>query len=166
MTVSEFASLRESRTCEDCGCLGVTTELNPNNNGLLVRCPDCGSNRPWGSVLYLKQNTQRRTRPPLPKGETLDSIWAKYGDRCVMCSAPTSFLKHVGIGRQVHHVVPFASEGHRGPLIPICVHCHELANARQRVYWFMQRAVLSERDDERSEDAWKEHPRALLTPKV
>ena len=63
-------------------------------------------------------------RSPLPHGETLNSIWAKFGDRCVLCSAPKSFLVAVGIGRQVHHVVPYAEEGHRGPLVPICSHCH------------------------------------------
>jgi hypothetical protein len=47
-------------------------------------------------------------RPLLFEGETLDSIWAKYGDRCVMCSAPKAFLIALGIGRQVHHFAPYA----------------------------------------------------------
>ena len=147
MTISEFASMRESRACEVCGHVGVITELNPNNNGLLVRCPDCRSNRPWGSLLYLRQNaTKRAVRPPLPDGQTLDSIWEKFGDRCVFCSAPKPFLQKIGIGRQVHHVAPFAEEGHRGPIVPICTHCHEVANARQRIYWFLQRVVLKPLD--------------------
>jgi 5-methylcytosine-specific restriction endonuclease McrA len=143
MTLPEFASIRETRACDHCGKFGVITERNPNNNGLLVRCPQCGSKRPWGSLLYLKQrSTKRAARPPLPDGETLDSIWEKFGNRCVLCSAPKLFLQQVGIGRTVHHVVPFAENGHRGPLIPICSHCHEIANARQRVYWFLRRVVL------------------------
>lgn len=93
MTLSEFADQRTTRACDACGFIGVETELNPNNNGLLVYCPHCGSKRPWGSLLYLKQNERKRpSRPPLPDGETLDSIWAKYGDRCVICSAPKAVL--------------------------------------------------------------------------
>jgi hypothetical protein len=143
MTASEFAVHRENRPCGSCGVVGVVTQLNPNNNGLLVLCPNCGSKRPWGSLLFLKQNAGKRLpRAPLPDGQTLDSVWEQYGDRCVFCSAPKSFLLGVGIGRHVHHVAPFAEEGHRGPVVPICAHCHEVANARQRIYWFLQRVVL------------------------
>ena len=89
MTESEFVKLRPHRPCGQCGRTGVRTQLNPNNNGLLVHCPYCGSKRPWGSLLYLKQREGKRApRPPLPHGETLNSIWAKFGDRCVLCSAP------------------------------------------------------------------------------
>jgi len=119
------------------------TELNPNNNGLLVYCPHCQSKRPWGTLLYLKQNERKRSkRPPLPEGATLDSIWEKYDNRCVMCGAPKSALAQLGIGRQVHHVIPYAAEGHKGPLVPICTHCHPLVTERQRVYWFFQRVVM------------------------
>lgn len=142
MTVSEFAAQRARRPCGVCGAGAIATELNPNNNGLLVICEQCGSKRPWGSLLYLKQNeAKRKRRPPLPNGETIESIWARYGDRCVLCSAPKSFLIRVGIGRQVHHVLPFAEAEHRGPLIPICSHCHALATERQRLYWFFRRVV-------------------------
>ena len=141
MTVLEFAHESAILPCKSCGRVGVVSELNPNNNGLLVRCPYCGSNRPWGSLLYLKQTEVRRSRPPLPNGETLDSIWAKFGDRCVMCSAPKAFLIRIGVGRQVHHVAPYAEEEHRGPMVPICSQCHTVANERQRMYWFVQRLV-------------------------
>ena len=95
-------------------------------------------------MLYLKQNERRRpARPPLPEGATLDSIWEKYGNRCVMCSAPKSALASLGIGRQVHHVAPYATEGHKGPLVPICTHCHPVVTERQRVYWFYQRVVMN-----------------------
>jgi DNA-directed RNA polymerase subunit RPC12/RpoP len=151
MTVFEFNSEAAQRPCCDCGAVGMTTELNPNNNGLLVRCPYCGSKRPWGSLLYLKQNERKRpARPPLPDGETLDSIWQKFGDRCVVCGAPKVALAVLGIGRQVHHVAPYAQEGHRGPLVPICTHCHALATQRQRIFWFYHRVVL------RSDDASRE----------
>jgi hypothetical protein len=147
MTLNEFDVQRVARPCRLCGVVGVATQHNPNNNGLLVYCPHCDSKRPWGALLYLKQNAGRRpARPPLPNGETLDSIWEKFGNRCLFCSAPKSFLQKIGIGRQVHHVVPFAEEGHRGPKIPICSHCHELANARQRIYWFLARVVFKSAD--------------------
>src|SRR5687768_13832885 len=139
MTPTEFEGIRQSRPCRQCGQCATVTELNPINNGLLVRCGRCGSNRPWGLILYLKQSSRTRTRPALPSGETLDSIWAKFSDRCVVCSAPKAFLVRVGIGRQVHHVAPFAEEGHRGPLVPICTQCHSVATERQRLYWFFRR---------------------------
>jgi hypothetical protein len=121
----------------------VITQLNPNNNGLLVYCPHCTPKRPWGSLLYLKQNEHRRqTRPPLPDRDTLDSVWEKYGNRCVICSAPRAALATLGIGRQAHHVAPYAQEGHRGPVVPICTHCHPVVTDRQRMYWFIQRVVL------------------------
>jgi hypothetical protein len=143
MTLSDFDQQRNRRPCASCGMSGLVTQLNPNNNGLLVCCPHCGSKRPWGSLLYLKQNERKRqARPALPDGETLDSIWEKFGNRCVLCSAPKSFLLTVGIGRQVHHVAPYAEEGHCGPLVPICTPCHSVANERQRLYWFFQRVVM------------------------
>ena len=145
MTRAEFDVDRDVRPCRECGSTGLTTQLNPNNNGLLVRCPHCDSKRPWGSLLYLKQNEQKRTRrPPLPNGETLDDVWARYEDRCVMCSAPKHFLIALGIGRQVHHVVPYALEGHKGPVVPICSHCHAVATDRQRLHWFYRRVVLKD----------------------
>ena len=143
MTLSEFDRERDVRPCGICGRTGLATDRNPNNNGLLVVCPHCGSKRPWGSLLYLKQNERRRQpRPVLPDGETLESIWEKFGDRCVLCSAPKSFLVTVGIGRQVHHVAPYAQEGHRGPLVPLCTQCHAVASERQRLYWFFQRVAM------------------------
>jgi hypothetical protein len=143
MTLVEFDARRNDQPCNSCGHSGLTTQHNPNNNGLLVVCPHCGSKRPWGSLLYLKQNEgKRQTRPPLPNGETPDSIWEKFDNRCVVCSAPKSFLLKVGIGRQVHHVAPYAEEGHRGPLVPICTQCHSFATERQRLYWFFRRVVM------------------------
>jgi hypothetical protein len=149
MTLAEFDSARDTHACAQCGLTGMQTELNPNNNGLLVRCPHCGSNRPWGSLLYLKQNERKRPRrPALPDGETLDSIWQKFGDCCTVCGAPKDALKVLGIGRQVHHVQPYALEGHKGPLVPICTLCHPVVNERQRLYWFIQRVVMKQEHDE------------------
>ena len=64
----------------------------------------------------------------------------------MICGAPKDALKKLGIGRQVHHVVPYAQEGHKGPLVPICTHCHPVVTDRQRIYWFYQRVVLKNRD--------------------
>jgi len=144
MTLAEFATERETRPCVECGSTGLSTELNPNNNGLQVVCPSCSSRRPWGTLLYLKQNERRRTRPPLPEGESLDSIWERFDNRCVVCSAPKAFLERLGIGRQVHHVAPYAQEEHCGPLVSICTHCHETATQRQRVFWYFQRVIAAD----------------------
>jgi hypothetical protein len=38
MTLSEFNTDRSTRPCIRCGCVGLDTQLNPNNNGLLVIC--------------------------------------------------------------------------------------------------------------------------------
>ena len=145
MTLSEFDRERDLRPCGHCGNIGVTTEHNPNNNGILVVCTSCGSKRPWGALLYLSQSEgKRKTRPPLPDGQTLNSVWEKFANCCVICGAPKEFLIRLGIGRQVHHVLPYALEGHKGPLVPICSHCHTVANERQRLYWFLQRVVLKQ----------------------
>jgi hypothetical protein len=142
MTSEEYNEQRETRPCSTCGRFGMETDLHPNNNGLQVRCPHCGSKRPWSSVLYLKQNERKRARrPPLPNGETLDSIWEKFGDRCVVCSTPKAVLIRLSIGRQVHHVLPYAQQGHKGLVVPICTHCHSVARERQRVCAFYQRVV-------------------------
>ena len=146
MTMSEFERRRNTEPCQSCGHAGLVTQHNPNNNGLLIHCPNCGSKRPWGALLYLKQNEKQRVRrPSLPEGQTLDSIWERYGDRCVMCSAPKAALAELGIGRQIHHVAPYAQEGHKGPLVPICTHCHPVVNERQRIYWFIQNIVMQSR---------------------
>jgi hypothetical protein len=118
-------------------------EDNPNNGATQVVCSSrtCRlSRRPWGQVVNVKKTT-RKTRKPLPNGETLDSIWEKWGDVCFVCGAPKDALARLGIGRQIHHVLPHATHGHEGPLMPICTHCHPLANERQRLYWFMTRLV-------------------------
>jgi hypothetical protein len=166
MTLSEFKEERTARPCQHCGATGLGTELNPNNNGLLVCCPSCGSKRPWGSLLYLQQNESRRaSRPPLPDGETLDSIWEKYDNRCVICSAPKSALALLGIGRQVHHVLPYAQGGHKGPLIPICTHCHPVVTNRQRLYWFYQRVVMKPEGNVGADDkAHHDHAPAESAP--
>ena len=141
MTPAEFTEQQTTRRCNGCGNIGVVTELNPNNNGLLVKCSACGSNRPWGSLLYLKQNERKRAgRPPLPDGETLDSIWEKFDNRCVMCGAPKSALATLGIGRQVHHVIPYAAAGHGGAYLSATVTLWSPSVAC--LYWFYQRVVM------------------------
>ena len=142
MTLDEFERERNARPCKACGATGLATRRNPNNNGLQVFCPHCQTGCPWGSLLYLKQTERRSARPPLLAGETLDSIWERFGNRCVICSAPKTALASFGIGRQVHHVLPYAQYRHQGPLIPICTHCHPVVTDRQRIYWFLQRVVM------------------------
>lgn len=154
MTRTDFEA-RAGEPCYACGA-SVILEDNPNNGATQVVCSSSAcrlARRPWGQVINIKKST-KKVRKPLPDGETLDSIWEKFGDRCVLCSAPKSFLLTVGIGRQVHHVAPYAEEGHRGPLVPICTQCHAVANERQRLYWYFQRVVMKslENDAETREE--------------
>jgi hypothetical protein len=128
----------------------VILEDNPNNGATQVVCSSSAcrlARRPWGIVVNIKKTT-RKTRKPLPDGETLDSIWERFENRCVFCSAPKSFLIAAGIGRHVHHVAPYAEEGHRGPLVPLCTNCHAIANGLQRMYWFVQRVVMKSPEGE------------------
>jgi hypothetical protein len=80
---------------------------------------------------------------------------------------PKAFLLKVGIGRQAHDVAPYAEEGHRGPVVPICTHCHPVANERQRPYWFFRRVVLkSAVDDSGADDLLLEvKTEAVQTPR-
>lgn len=163
MTREEFEA-RRTEPCHHCGgdlCAGAWPwsrpesrppwiDHNPNNNGQQVICGTCQSRTPWTLVHYIKQTTKKR-RDPLPDGETLDSIWARWGDVCFMCGGPKSALIILGIGRQVHHVLPYADHGHQGPLVPVCTQCHEVATARQRVFWFYYR--LSARRDDADESS-------------
>ena len=142
MTRTEYDSIAAERPCEHCG-LVVALEHNRNNNAIQVICKSCGSRRPWGRVINLKQTT-KRIRKPLPDGETLDSVWEKWGNVCFACGAPQSALATLGIGRQVHHVLPHAQHGHEGPLVPVCTFCHPVLTERQRLYWFIQRHVLED----------------------
>jgi hypothetical protein len=160
MTLAEFEYERTVRPCVGCGHTGLVTQHNINNNGLLVICPTCGSKRPWGALLYLKQNIHKRpSRSPLPNGETLDSIWEKFGNRCVLCSAPKAFLLSIDIGRTVHHVAPYAQARHDRPLVPICNLCHALANERQGLSAFLQRVVLKALEERLYQPAnQRDHP--------
>jgi hypothetical protein len=148
LTRADFDA-RANEPCHACGA-SVVLEDNPNNGATQVVCSSAGcrlARRPWGIVVNIRKTT-RKTRKPLPDAETLESTWEKYGNRCVVCSAPKSFLLKVGIGRQVHHVAPYAEEGHQGPLVPICTHCHAVANERQRLYWFFRRVVMKSQEND------------------
>lgn len=139
MTLLEFEQQREIRPCTRCGVPGVVLERSLNNNGVQVVCPACGSRSPWGATLFLKQSDRKR-RPPLPGGKTLDDVWTDYGDRCVSCGQSRDTLLHLGIGRHAHHVLPYARHGHDGPVVPLCALCHQMVNALQRV---MSRLIIT-----------------------
>ena len=88
----------------------------------------------------------------------------KDADCCIISSASKEVLVTLGVGRQVHHVLPYAQEGHRGPIVPICTHCHPVVTDRQRIYWFYRRVVLQsaaaeDADDLAMPDETPAHPR-------
>jgi hypothetical protein len=105
MTVTEFNGQQATLICSFCGHNTLTTERNPNNNALQVICSTCQSRRPIrGSITNLKQTTKKR-RGEYPDGESLEEVWARYNDCCVVCGAPKDFLLRMRIGRQRHHVM-------------------------------------------------------------
>src|SRR5687768_6207437 len=131
MTRLEFDA-RADEPCQACGA-AVMLENNPNNGATQVVCSGgiCRlARRPWGLVVNLKRTT-KKTRKPLPDGESLDAVWDRWGNVCFVCGAPKHALAMLGIGRQVHHVLPYARHGHTGPLMPICTHCHPTVTERQ-----------------------------------
>src|SRR5687767_13592946 len=70
---------RANDPCRACGST-VVLEDNPNNGATQVVCSNSTcklARRPWGLVINIKK-TARKTRPPLPHGEALDSIWEKF----------------------------------------------------------------------------------------
>jgi hypothetical protein len=146
MTRDEFDA-QKSRPCSFCGN-PVALAHNPNNNSIQVVCTHRGAavakecarwRTPWGGlVIHIKQNNKTR-RKEYPDGESLDEVWERFGNVCVVCSAPKDALMRLGIGRQRQHVLPYAQHGHQGPLVPMCVPCHENATSRQKLFWFWYR---------------------------
>lgn len=161
MTVAEFQDQAESLTCQQCQGTSLTSEHNPNNNGQLVVCPTCHSHRPLGHTRYLKKNLNKTSRKPAPID--LEEVWVRFGNVCAICGAPRSALEVLGIGRQAHHVMPYAQHGHQGPLIPLCSPCHETATARQRVFWWWHRFLEQDHAEPVSERG-TEVSRAGLSP--
>lgn len=134
MTLDEFNEQRTSLQCRRChkaGCL--TTQHNIENNSLQVICatPGCECRTPLGGVINLKQSN-RKKRPPIPGDPSLDEVWSEWGGHCIVCGLPGATLNALRIGRNRHHILPYAEHGHAGPVLPICVSCHEFVNALQR----------------------------------
>lgn len=133
LSLDEFTEQRDTLTCRKCHQAALGTEHNPNNNGLLLICTGCGSKTPLGPLLYLRQNTKKKTtRREYPEGASLDEVWAKFGNRCVSCSATKDELAFLGIGRHRQHVAQYAEHEHDGPIVPMCEPCHAEATRRQR----------------------------------
>lgn len=134
LNVAEFEQQADSLRCQQCKRAGLRTdrtEPNPNNGGVQVVCPHCGSRRPLGPVTFLKQNHRKR-RDPIPGEPSVEEIWATWGGRCAVCGLPSDTLRDHGIGRQRHHAWPYAEHGHNGPLLPVCVLCHRVVTALQQ----------------------------------
>lgn len=133
MTREEFEQRARTEPCHGCGS-EVALERNPNNNATQVVCTNSGcrqARRPWGLVLNLK-TTNKTRRKEYPDGESLDEVWARFDNRCVVCSRTRDELKIFGVGRNRQHVAPYAGHEHAGPIVPICTRCHEIANALQK----------------------------------
>jgi len=131
MTVQEFDAGGNATPCRDCSRPGMMRRHVINGNQERVVCPHCGSGKPWGSIVNLKHNG-RPTRKGTPFGEDLEDVWARFDNRCVVCSRTKDELTELGVSRERQHVAPYASHEHRGPLVPICTRCHQIATVLQK----------------------------------
>lgn len=146
MTLQEFDALgKYNKPCIHCGRLGMARELNEHNQARVV-CPHCGSKTAWGSF-NLKQNG-RTNRTPYPFDEGLDEVWARFDNRCVLCSRTKDELAEQRVGRQRQHVAPYAQNGHQGPIVPICARCHTIGTVLQKDAEIMRAFVRFSRSHE------------------
>lgn len=131
MTREEYDKLK-NRPCDRCRGQ-VVIEHNQNNNAEQVVCSKCKNRLPWREfgVVNLKQNN-RKPRTDYPMGEELDAVWERFDDRCLVCGITTDECRQMNVGRQRQHVSPYAKEGHKGPIVPICTNCHPIATALQK----------------------------------
>lgn len=139
LTVEEFEARKTELVCRVCRQRRLTDQHITTNNARQVVC-QCGCRDPLGRIIYLKQ-TKRQTRREYP--ETLDEVWAKYGDVCIVCSSPKSFIDAIGQRRERHHVMPYANHEHAGPLVPMCGWCHTNATERQRLMGFWRNRIAA-----------------------
>lgn len=131
MHVDTFdAEGKYARPCCQCARLGMVRERTEHGNEQVV-CPHCGCKAPWIKLLYLKQ-THTTRRKPYPLDASLDEVWARFDDRCVVCSRTKDELAVLRVGRERQHVVPYADAQHRGPIVPICGRCHAIATVLQK----------------------------------
>lgn len=149
MTVQEFTDLAPTLECLQCHRQGLKTDLNVNNNGLLVVCPHCTSKRPLGSLLYLRQdkNAKKVRRQDYPPDQGLFDVWERFGHRCTVCCLTEAQLRLLGLGLSRHHVTDdFKHSGHDCQIVPICTGCKTLVDHRQResLRWYRRLQELRE----------------------
>lgn len=138
MTLQEFDGTgKYEKPCRDCSRRGMAREHNANNNGDLVVCPFCKSNRPWGALTYLKHTSRTHRKDDRDRdGCSLFEVWQRFKDRCALCTAPAHELFALGIGRSRHHVTERYNPAEVDcPIIPLCAACKTIVDARQREVW-------------------------------
>ena len=139
LTVDEFVAQQPTLACCACGVVGhlqmvpVTT-----NGGVRIDCSTCEKQHALGRVLFLKQTT-KKTRKEYPDGESLNEVWERFANVCVVCGAPKEFLDRVGIKRERHHILEYVKHEHAGPLVSMCGPCHTNTTERQKLFWFWYR---------------------------
>jgi hypothetical protein len=139
LSLDEFNESKSTFFCCCCGRRGhLVVAPVSTNGGLRVDCPDCGKQHALGRVLFLKQNN-RKIRKEYPFGESLDEVWERFSNVCVVCGAPKDFLDRVGIKRERHHILEYVKHEHTGPLVSMCGPCHTNTTERQKLFWFWHR---------------------------
>lgn len=139
LTLEDFRDLQNTLVCCACGVMGklVTAHVSTNNS-IRVDCSSCGKQHALGWIHWLKQST-KKTRKEYPFGESLEEVWERFENVCVVCGAPKAFLDRLGIPRHRHHILEYGGErghGHEGPLVPMCGPCHTNTTERQKQFWF------------------------------
>lgn len=145
LSVEEFNACRQSLVCCVCGHTGnLQAHLVSTNGGLRVDCTDCGKQHALGRVLFLKQTT-KKTRKEYGPDDSLDDVWERFDNVCVVCGAPKWFLDREGIKRDRHHILEYVVHQHAGQLVPMCGPCHTNTTERQKLFWFwFRRSGISE----------------------
>ena len=144
MTLQEFEETRHTLACRGCGTVGaLQTRESVNNRAIAVICPACDCRDPLGGQPFLSKGGPRSRRPALPRGASLETIWATWGGACAGCGATTELLQRLGIGRHRQHAPPLAMVAAEAEttLLPLCAWCHEHVSANQRMVQALVRSL-------------------------
>jgi len=124
--------LRDVR-CRGCFRVGAwTLEEAENGTGRRIRCAGetCPDPYLYGKSAWVRKSLAVARRPAL--GVSAADFWGEHGDYCFGCGLDGAHARTLGIARERHHTVPYATAGHEGVMIPLCGVCHAHATAQQR----------------------------------
>lgn len=115
--------------CGECNAVGEYILFNEiNNNGVGIRCTNCGKYHPLvkQKIMWLRGRERRRSND-------IVAVATECGAYCYGCGSTFEELEKLGVGLSVHHTRAFAENGESYRKIPVCSECHELLNFMQRL---------------------------------